>query len=204
MVNNGVAARHKRRYDFHPYSVNVTDVGKTITSSPSSTIIKSESWENEQTTKTNLLHYGLSEYRQTNYCDDENAFPDCRFVSFFFSFFGALVFCLFLTQVSVLSFFFLLLSCVCVQQLTFFFVFVNREKKWHDCYCWKSKFIHLELLSKYYEYKFALYLDTRSIEDMRFLFYWYYALSAQEFHFKVIDAKHFEIWKTCINVYFPS
>jgi uncharacterized Zn-finger protein len=43
MVNSGVAARHKRRYDFHPYSVNVTDVGKTITSSPSSTIIKSES-----------------------------------------------------------------------------------------------------------------------------------------------------------------
>ena len=44
MVNSGVAiARHKRRYDFHPYSVNVTDVGKTITSSPSSTIIESES-----------------------------------------------------------------------------------------------------------------------------------------------------------------
>ena len=44
MVNSGVAAvRQKRRYDFHPYAVNVTDVGKTITSSPSSTIIKSES-----------------------------------------------------------------------------------------------------------------------------------------------------------------
>ncbi len=49
MVNSGgAAARQKRRYDFHPYSVNGTDVGKTITSSPSSTIIKSESWENEQ------------------------------------------------------------------------------------------------------------------------------------------------------------
>jgi hypothetical protein len=46
------------------------------------------------------------------------------------------VFCLFLTQVSVFSFFLLLLSSVCVQQLaSFFFVFVNREKKWHDCYC---------------------------------------------------------------------
>ncbi|CAF2805039.1 unnamed protein product [Rotaria sp. Silwood2] len=43
MVNSGAAARQRRRYDFHPYSVNVTDVGKTITSSPSSTIIKSES-----------------------------------------------------------------------------------------------------------------------------------------------------------------
>ncbi len=44
MVNSGgAAARQKRRYDFHPYSVNGTDVGKTITSSPSSTIIKSES-----------------------------------------------------------------------------------------------------------------------------------------------------------------
>jgi hypothetical protein len=49
MVNSGVAAAtaaaHKRRrYDFHPYSVNITDVGKSITSSsPSSTIIKSES-----------------------------------------------------------------------------------------------------------------------------------------------------------------
>jgi hypothetical protein len=43
MVNSGVAARKNRRYDFHPYSVNVTDVGKPITSSPSSTIIRSES-----------------------------------------------------------------------------------------------------------------------------------------------------------------
>ncbi|CAF1316400.1 unnamed protein product [Rotaria sordida] len=43
MVNSGVAARQRRRYDFHPYSINITDVEKTITSSPSSTIIKSES-----------------------------------------------------------------------------------------------------------------------------------------------------------------
>ncbi|CAF0954622.1 unnamed protein product [Rotaria magnacalcarata] len=43
MVNSGVAARQRRRYDFHPYSVNIADVGKSITSSPSSTIIKSES-----------------------------------------------------------------------------------------------------------------------------------------------------------------
>lgn len=47
MVNSGVAAaaaaRQRRRYDFHPYSVSVADVGKSITSSPSSTIIKSES-----------------------------------------------------------------------------------------------------------------------------------------------------------------
>ena len=43
MVNSGVGARQKRRYDYHPYAVNVSDVGKTISSSPSSTIIKSES-----------------------------------------------------------------------------------------------------------------------------------------------------------------
>lgn len=48
MVNSGVAAataaaRQKRRYDFHPYSVNVNDVNKPLTSSPSSTIIRSES-----------------------------------------------------------------------------------------------------------------------------------------------------------------
>ncbi|CAF1582579.1 unnamed protein product [Adineta ricciae] len=43
MVNSGGATRQRRRYDFHPYSMNVADVGKTITSSTSSTIIKSES-----------------------------------------------------------------------------------------------------------------------------------------------------------------
>ncbi|UJR36167.1 hypothetical protein I4U23_028901 [Adineta vaga] len=43
MVNSGGAARQRRRYDFHPYSMDMTDVGKPITSSPSSTIIKSES-----------------------------------------------------------------------------------------------------------------------------------------------------------------
>ena len=43
MIRSRVTARQRRRYDFHPYSVNETDVEKTVTLSPSSAIIKSES-----------------------------------------------------------------------------------------------------------------------------------------------------------------
>lgn len=43
MVHSGGTMRQRRRYDFHPYSVKVTDVGKSMAASPSSAIIKSES-----------------------------------------------------------------------------------------------------------------------------------------------------------------
>ena len=130
MVPSAVTSgRQRRRYDFHPYSVHVSDMDRSLTSSPSSTIIKSESWWTND-----IVHY----FTPVFHIQKQMRWWECIPSFFFVLLFGALVLrLLFLTQVSVLL---LVVVSVCVQPLANFLFFLS-----FFCEPWKEFALLLQL-----------------------------------------------------------